>query len=147
MPAAILTRLTPGDLVRERVLSSIDLSRDGELVAYSERRVAGGEDRHSIWVVPFAGGQARRLTDGPWADTRPRFSPDGRSLAFLSDREKAGVAQLLVLPLEGGEARVLTAFRRGVSEAEWMPDGRSLAVIATDDESHVLHGEREGEEA
>jgi len=147
MPAAILSRLTPEDLLRERVLSSIDLSRDGELVAYSERRVANGKDRHSIWVVPFAGGRPRRLTDGPWADTRPRFSPDGRSLAFLSDREKAGVAQLLVLPLDGGEARVLTAFRRGITEAEWMPDGRSLAVIATDDESHVLHGERDGETA
>ena len=83
---------------------------------------------------------------GAWNDWRPRFSPDGRSIAFLSDRDKEGVSQLLLLPLDGGDARPLTSFRRGVLEAEWMPDGRSLAVIATDDDSHVLHGERDGGE-
>ena len=58
--------------------------------------------------MPFGSGRPRRLTHGAWSDTAPRFSPDGRSLAFLSDREKAGVSQLLVLPLDGGDARPLT---------------------------------------
>ena len=146
MAAPILSRLSPPDLLRERLIGSIDISRDGELVAYAERTVVGGKDRSSLWLVPFAGGRARRLTHGAWTDGRPRFSPDGKSLAFLSDREKAGVSQLLLLPLDGGDARAVTAFRHGVLEAEWMPDGRSLAVLAHDDRSHVLQGERDGDE-
>src|SRR4051794_752767 len=138
--------LSPADLLRERLISSIDLSRDGERIAYSERTVVGGKDRSSLWIVPFGSGRPRRLTHGAWTDGRPRFSPDGRSLAFLSDREKAGVSQLLLLPLDGGDARAVTAFRHGVLEAEWMPDGRSLAVLAHDDRSHVLQGERDGDE-
>src|SRR4051794_8914368 len=138
--------LSPADLLRERLISSIDLSRDGERIAYSERTVVGGKDRSSLWIVPFGSGRPRRLTHGAWSDSAPRFSPDGRSLAFLSDREKAGVSQLLVLPLDGGDPKRLTTFKRGVSEAEWMPDGRSLAIVATDDESYDLHGERKGDE-
>ncbi len=146
MPPPILSRLAAADLLRERLVSSIDLSSDGERIAYSERTVVGGKDRSSLWIVPFGSGRPRRLTHGAWSDSSPRFSPDGRSLAFLSDREKSGVSQLLVLPLDGGDPKPLTTFKRGVSEAEWMPDGRSLAVVATDDESHDLHGERKGDE-
>ena len=146
MAPPILSRLAPADLLRERLISSIDLSRDGERIAYSERTVVGGKDRSSLWIVPFGSGRPRRLTHGAWSDSSPRFSPDGRSLAFLSDREKSGVSQLLVLPLDGGDPKPLTTFKRGVSEAEWMPDGRSLAVVATDDESYDLHGERKGDE-
>ncbi len=146
MAPPILSPLAPADLLRERLVSSIDLSRDGERIAYSERTVVGGKDRSSLWIVPFGSGRPRRLTHGAWSDSSPRFSPDGRSLAFLSDREKSGVSQLLVLPLDGGDPKPLTTFKRGVSEAEWMPDGRSLAVVATDDESYDLHGERKGDE-
>ena len=146
MPGPILSRLSPPDLLREKLISSIDLSRDGEVIVYCERTVVRGKDRSSLWAVPFAGGRPRRLTHGAWSDTRPRISPDGRSIAFLSDREKAGVAQVWMMPLDGGEARLLTSFRRSALEAEWMPDGRALAVLATDEASHVLHGEREGDE-
>ncbi|MDX6547983.1 MAG: hypothetical protein QOG33_1533 [Gaiellales bacterium] len=147
MPPRRLSRLSPADLLRERLIGSIDISRDGTLIAYSERRVDDGKDRNSLWLVPFAGGRPRRLTHGAWTDSRPRFSPDGRSLAFLSNRDNKDVTQLHLLPLDGGDATRLTTFTRGVTEAEWMPDGRALAVIALDDESHVLHGERKDEPA
>ena len=91
MAPPILSRLAPADLLRERLISSIDLSRDGERIAYSERAVVGGKDRSSLWIVPFGSGRPRRLTHGAWSDSAPRFSPDGRSLAFLSDRDKTGV--------------------------------------------------------
>ena len=143
MPSPILSRLAPADLLRERLIGGIDISSDGSLVAYSERTVVGGKDRSSLWLVPFAGGRPRRLTHGAWADTRPRFSPDGRTIAFLSDRDKEGISQVLLLPLDGGEPRAITSFRRGALEAEWMPTGRALAVLATDDRSHVLAGERD----
>src|SRR5262249_44901423 len=90
MPASILSRLTPADLLRERLIGGIDISPDGALIAYSERTVVTGRDRSSIWVVPFSGRRPRRLTYGAWSDTRPRFSPDGGTIAFLSDREREG---------------------------------------------------------
>src|SRR4029453_15080376 len=96
----------------------------------------------NLWVVPFRGGRPRRLTHGAWSDSRPRFSPDGRTLAFLSTREK-DIAQVWLLSLDGGGGTRLTSFPRGVAEAEWLPDGRGLAVLAYDDESHHLVGERE----
>jgi dipeptidyl aminopeptidase/acylaminoacyl peptidase len=143
----MLSRLTPVDLLRERLIEAIDISPDGAMIAFSERRVVAGRDRTSLWLVAFGGGRPRRLTHGAWTDSRPRFSPDGRSLAFLSNRDDKDVTQLHVLPLDGGDATRLTSFKRGVTEAEWMPDGRGLAVIATDDRSHVLEGEREKEAA
>ncbi|MDX6532988.1 MAG: hypothetical protein QOF68_732 [Gaiellales bacterium] len=136
-----LQTLTPADLLRERMIESLDLSPDGSMVAYAERGAEGDRDVTSIWIVPFAGGRSRRLTEVKANDTRPRFSPDGRTLAFLSDREKK-TAQVFLMPLDGGEPRQLTTFRRGVTEAEWMPGGKALAVVATDEESHVLAGER-----
>jgi dipeptidyl aminopeptidase/acylaminoacyl peptidase len=143
MPTTRTPRLEPRALLRERLIDAVAISTDGSRVAYSERTVADGADRSNLWIVPFGGGRARRLTHGPWTDSRPRFSPDGRTLAFLSSREsKEEIAQIWLLPLEGGEPRKVSSFTRGVSEFEWMPDGRALAAIAYDDDSHVLVGER-----
>src|SRR5204863_4175 len=94
--------------------------RERRAAAGQKRRVVGGKDRTSLWLVPFAGGRPRRLTHGAWSDGRPRFSPDGRSLAFLSNRDDKDVTQLHVLPLDGGDASRLTSFKRSVTEAEWM---------------------------
>src|SRR5262249_48902365 len=60
MPASILSRLTPADLLRERLIGGIDISPDGALIAYSERTVVTGRDRSSIWMVPFSGRRPRR---------------------------------------------------------------------------------------
>jgi dipeptidyl aminopeptidase/acylaminoacyl peptidase len=139
-------RLSPSDLLREGLIEEVAIAPDGELVAYPERRAVGGKYRTNLWVVPFRGGRPRRLTHGAWSDSRPRFSPDGRTLAFLSTREQ-DIAQVWLLSLDGGEATKLTSFKRGVAEAEWLPNGRGLAVLAYDDESHHLVGERDKEAA
>ncbi|WP_218004591.1 S9 family peptidase [Microtetraspora niveoalba] len=81
------------------------------------------ENRSEIWLAaPGAG--PRRLTGGPH-DSSPRWSPDGRSLAFL--RPVDGRPQLHLLPMDGGEPRVLTAAPLGAGPAVWSPDGRSIA--------------------
>ena len=135
-------RLTPKDLLRQRLIGEIAISPNGADVVYAERTVADGADRQGLWLVPYRRGRARRLTGGAWTDGRPRFSPDGRTLAFTSDRENE-TTQVWLLPMDGGEARRLTEFKHGVSEFEWMPGGRAVAVIAHDDESHLLVGERD----
>jgi len=97
-----------------------------------------------VWLVPADGSaDPRQVTIGARHDTRPRFSPDGRRLAFLSDRrpiveeepdapkDREDATQVHVLPLDGGEARRLTDLPRGVDAFEWSPDGRSLVVRTT----------------
>jgi acylaminoacyl-peptidase len=97
--------------------------------------------RHAIWLVPSDGSTPpRQATIGVRHDTHPRFSPDGRSLAFLSDRrpvteeepeapkDREDGTQVHLLPLDGGEARRLTDLPRGVDGFAWSPDGRWLVV-------------------
>ena len=133
----------PDDLYRLRIPTDPRLSPDGAAVAFTLQAVAPGKDgyRHAIWAVPADGSaEARQLTLGAKHDTRPRFAPDGRTLAFLSDRRLAveedpdapkdredGV-QVHLLPLAGGEARRLTDLPRGVDNLAWSPDGGRLVV-------------------
>jgi acylaminoacyl-peptidase len=137
---------TPDDLYRLRIPTDPHLSPDGSLAALTLQTVAPGRDayRHAIWLAPTDGSApARQVTLGVRHDTRPRFSPDGRLLAFLSDRrpvveeepdapnEREDGTQVHLLPLGGGEARRLTDLPRGVESFEWSPDGRSLVVTTS----------------
>jgi dipeptidyl aminopeptidase/acylaminoacyl peptidase len=139
----------PDDLARFRVPTDPRLSPDGSLVAFSVQTVAPGHDgyRHSIWLAPVDGSRpARQVTLGAKNDLNPRFSPDGRTLAFLSDRRTAveddpkapkdakdreDIVQVHLLPLDGGEARRVTDLPRGVDGFEWSPDGRRLVVLTS----------------
>ena len=138
----------PDDLARLRIPTDPRLSPDGTQIAFVVKSSAPRQDgyRHAIWLVPVDGSRpARQVTLGAKNDTGPRFSPDGGTLAFLSDRRTAveddpkapkdakdreDVVQVHLLPLDGGEARRLTDLPRGVDSAEWSPDGRRF-VVAT----------------
>jgi dipeptidyl aminopeptidase/acylaminoacyl peptidase len=87
--------------------------------------------RSSIWLADLEGREPRRLTWSGRRDRHPRWSPDGRCLAFLSER--AGEDQVWLLDLQaGGEARQLTSRKGGVSAFVWSPDGRSLCLVGRD---------------
>ncbi|HET7030995.1 MAG TPA: hypothetical protein VFI34_10825, partial [Candidatus Limnocylindrales bacterium] len=135
----------PDDLYRFRVATDPRLSPSGDRVAFTVQTVAPTKDgyRHAIWSVPTDGSrEAQRLTIGARHDTAPRFAPDGRTLAFLSDRrmqveEEPGAGdpkkredaqQIHLLPLDGGEARRLTDLPRGVDAFWWSPDGTRILV-------------------
>ncbi len=135
----------PDDLYQFRVATDPRLSPDGALIVFTMQTVAPGKDgyRHALWAVETDGdGRARRLTIGARHDRHPRFAPDGRSIAFLSDRRlhveeepTAGEAmdredgiQVHKLPLDGGEARRVTDLPRGVDAFWWSPDGARLLV-------------------
>lgn len=81
-----------------------------------------------IWLYTAASGALRAFTHSAKSERMPRFSPDGRQLAFLSDRE--GDDQIYLMPIDGGEARRLTRGVGAVSQLKWSPDGRSLAFLA-----------------
>jgi dipeptidyl aminopeptidase/acylaminoacyl peptidase len=84
-----------------------------------------------IHIIPAAGGRIVRLTQGEHADSSPVFSPDGRHLAFVSNREQK--ANLWVIQVAGGEARRLTRFEAGaIHSPVWSPDGKEIAFVRRD---------------
>jgi dipeptidyl aminopeptidase/acylaminoacyl peptidase len=139
----------PDDIYRFRLATQPAISPDGRFVAFTLQTVAPGKDgyRHAIWMVRTDGREGpRQLTIGTKHDRRPRFSPDGRILAFISDRrltaeelpgaptteEREDANQVYLLPLDGpGEARRLTDLPRGVDDFAWSPDGSRLAVVSS----------------
>src|SRR5690606_41657261 len=97
------------------------ISPDGSEIAF----VSGGD----IWSVPSAGGEARLLVSHPATESRPLFSPDGRLLAFVSDR--TGNGDVYVLALETGEVRRLT-YDDGREQLDgWSADGRWIYYSST----------------
>jgi dipeptidyl aminopeptidase/acylaminoacyl peptidase len=135
--------MTAEDLYDFRFLTDAQLSPDGERVAFAVRTVTPERDGYgsAIWLVPFDGSaEAARLTNGPGQDTLPRWSPDARTLAFVSDRaapektdgKKRKPKNIFVLSLDGGEARQLTAFDDDCGDIAWSPDGRRLAFTVKD---------------
>jgi len=119
------------------------LSPDGKWVAYTVTRYSLKENRGTtrIWLADVAGGASRQLTAGPGSDRQPRWSPDGRTLAFVSTRESG--AQLWLLPVggAGGEARRVSTLADGVSDPVWLPDG--TGVLVTSDIKWPVAGEQE----
>jgi dipeptidyl aminopeptidase/acylaminoacyl peptidase len=142
------------------VLDELDLSPDGRLAVVARRTVLGLEYRRQLLLVPLDGGAPRQLTQGAPGGTHPRFSPDGRALAFLSERldpklddadargapaspDEEPRSQVWVLPLDGGEAWPLTHEAQGVSGFAWSPDGQRLAYWGWQGKPRFLVGERD----
>ena len=152
-PAFAQRALTLDDVMAIRQVSDPRISPDSSRVVYTitEIDMKANEENADLWLVSIAGGAPRRLTSQTGDDRRARWSPDGASIAFLSDRvsvddegkrvEKR--TQIWLMPLDGGEAQQLTSSPSAVSEFAWSPDGKQLVyVAATLPDDHKAREER-----
>jgi dipeptidyl aminopeptidase/acylaminoacyl peptidase len=124
--------MTIEDVVTTVRVADPQLSPDGKTVAFvrTTTDLAAGTRNADVWIVPADGSaRPRALTRHEKADKAPRFSPDGKSLAFLSTR--SGSPQIWMLDLAGGEPRKLTDLAMGAEEPlVFSPDGKKLAFVS-----------------
>jgi dipeptidyl aminopeptidase/acylaminoacyl peptidase len=123
--------MTVDDLLAVKGVSDPQLSPDGSLVVYvlSDIDRAAHKTNTSLWIVPSSGGQPKQLTTTAGTNNHPRFSPDGKTIAFVSSR--GGSPQVWVLPIDGGEPHQLTRLAIGVSGPIWSPQGDKIAFTAS----------------
>ncbi len=139
-------KITVEDLYKLKPVSHPKISPDGKHIAFvvtsiDERKY---EYRSAIWIVPTVGGEAQQFTSGPANAGSPAWSPDGRWLAFVSERagepnaggekdaKKLGKdkPQIWLIPTSGGEAHQLTFMQHGASNPTWSPDGKYVLFNA-----------------
>lgn len=123
--------LTPEDINNLKTIDDVQVSPDGRWIAYvvaTPEPMDHGYTRH-VYVISTGGGDPIQLTRGG-KDSSPRWSPDGKRLAFVSTRN--GAPQIYILPVNGlgGEARQLTSNERGAVAPDWSPDGTQIAYLS-----------------
>src|SRR5579863_128859 len=101
---------------------SVDVSPDGATVLFD---LVG-----DLYTVPIAGGEAKRITSGMSFDSQPKYSPDGKTIAFLSDRD--GAENLWVAGADGSAAKQLSKMKQSeFASPAWTPDGQYILVSRT----------------
>ena len=118
--------MTPEDLYRIKKVSNPQVSPDGEWIAYTISVPSLEENRYNsdIWLIPVSGGEPKQLTNSPESDHSPRWSPDAKQIAFISDRDS--IDNLYLISVSGGEAYQLTASETKLYNPIWSNDGKYI---------------------
>jgi dipeptidyl aminopeptidase/acylaminoacyl peptidase len=124
--------MTFEDMAAMRRIGVPQLSPDGKWIAYDASTIdlAANVRKSAIYLVPAAGGAIQQLTDGAKQDEGPAWSPDGRTIAYVSNRE-GGAKQVYLLDVGTKSSRKLTNLAGGAASIKWSPDGS--AVVFTSD--------------
>ena len=124
--------LTPEASLNLRSVADLQFSPDGGRLAFVVTEPAKGTERlRHIWIYDPASGAARQFTFSAKSEFSPRWSPDGKRLAFLSNREE-DKQQIFLMRADEGEAQAITKGKRSVKAFEWSPDGKDIAFLAPD---------------
>src|SRR4029077_12585950 len=118
------------DMIQMHRVSDPTISPDSKWVAFvaTTPDMSGNRNASNIWIVSTGGGEAMQLTQSGH-DSSPAWSPDGKTLAFLSSRE--GTSQVYVLSMGGGEAHAVTHLSTGADLVKWSPDGKTIAFTSS----------------
>jgi dipeptidyl aminopeptidase/acylaminoacyl peptidase len=146
MPEKKRRLISAEDLYRFELITDARMSPNGRYAILSVQRIERKTEKKysNLWLVPTNGGKPQQFTYGDQVDTMPRWSPDGQTIAFLSNRKDEKQPQIYLIPLNGGEARPLTDLKGSVGKMEWSPNGRSLLLSFRKKDKEAL--EREADE-
>ena len=137
--------ITPEHLYNFDLLTDFDLSPDGRHVAFVQQRVEKKSEKKfsNIWITLTGAGSPTQFTYGDHSDSHPRWSPDGKTIGFISNRLSESQAQIFLIPLSGGEARKLTDFKGSPMGFEWSPDGKTMVMMFRKKDKEVLDMEKD----
>src|SRR5882757_4594166 len=134
------------DLLNMADVSGPRLSPDGQSVVYVQANADWTENKFiwHLWKVGRDGRNAVELTTDLTDAGDARWSPDGKTIAFVAKRGKDQVAQIYLIPISGGEARRLTDYPTEVSAIDWSPDGSLLYFLAAEGKTKALEMREKG---
>jgi dipeptidyl aminopeptidase/acylaminoacyl peptidase len=118
------------DLLKIRMVSDPQLSPDGRWIAYTITDTYKANNRRAtqIYLVPAEGGEPRQITNEKSSSYLPRWSPDGKRLAFISARD--GASQIWTIEMAGGNLKKVSNISTGADGALWSPDGKWIAFLS-----------------
>jgi dipeptidyl aminopeptidase/acylaminoacyl peptidase len=123
--------ITFDDMAAFRRIGAPQVSPDGKWIAYDASNIdLPANYRHSaIYLMPAAGGELRKITDGVKQDEGPAWSPDGKTIAYVSNRD-GGAKQVWLYDVSANTSRKLSNLQGGAASVKWMPDGSGLLLVS-----------------
>jgi dipeptidyl aminopeptidase/acylaminoacyl peptidase len=136
--------ITVDDAFQIKAVDDPQISPDGAWVAFTVETDSLKDDKSytQIWMVPSAGGEAIAMTNEKQTSTHPRWSPDGKYLSFLSERNE-GKTQVYLLNRQGGEAQRFSDTVQDVDDFVWAPDGRRMVLVLRDPKPEEIEEAKE----
>jgi dipeptidyl aminopeptidase/acylaminoacyl peptidase len=140
--------ITEDDLYKLELISDVRISPDGENIVYSSLRVNRENEKKyaNLWIIDPHASQPgpRQFTVGDQNDTQPRWSPDGKQIAFLSNRyDLDKPPSLFLISAQGGEARQVTDIEGEINSFCWSPDGESLVCCIRKSDPEELERQKD----
>src|SRR5262249_3029160 len=145
LPVAAADKRVPttDELISLQSPSGARISPDGRFVVYTVQQTNWADNSYDsqIWLANAQTGEIIKLTNSKKNNSSPIWSPDGRLLAFISDRD--GKRQIYLISPMGGEARPITKVETGVASFQWSPDGLHIAFVMADPETKEAKDRKE----